>query len=155
MGAMGHESILRRIDRKTVVTATGCWEWQGARDKNGYGLTFYGSNRLRKVTILAHRLVYELMVGPIPEGLGLDHLCRNPPCVRPEHLEPVTQVENTHRSPLTVNSINKAKTECLRGHSLLDPANVYTAPSRPYERVCRKCLAIRKRKWKARKRESA
>jgi len=69
-----------------------CWEWQGSTNKNGYGITgLSGKN------VLAHRAVYLEMVGPIPEGMQLDHLCANRICVNPNHLEPVTSHENQVR----------------------------------------------------------
>jgi HNH endonuclease len=73
-----------------VEQGEGCWLWTGAIDR-GYG-QFVWNGRKR-----AHRVAYELIIGPIPEGLELDHLCRNKSCVRPEHLEPVTKAENIRR----------------------------------------------------------
>lgn len=80
-----------------------CWLWTGTIRPDGYGQVTVGRKQQR-----AHRLVYELLVGPIPEGLTLDHLCRNPPCVNPDHLEPVTLKINIERSPI-VTSPNQAK----------------------------------------------
>lgn len=68
-----------------------CWEWERP-DANGYG-----SLMIEEKRVMAHRLAYELAHGPIAEGLHIDHLCRNPRCVRPSHLEPVTQRVNTAR----------------------------------------------------------
>ena len=68
-----------------------CWEWTGSNDRG------YGMFRLDGRTVRAHRWAWETLVGPIPRGLHLDHLCRNPPCVNPDHLEPVTQPENIRR----------------------------------------------------------
>ncbi len=86
---------------------SGCWLWTGAFDPNGYGrFHFRGNGRL------AHRVCYELMRGPISDELQLDHLCRTPACVNPEHLEPVTAMVNQHRSPIT----NATKTHCAKGH---------------------------------------
>lgn len=69
-----------------------CWEWQGKRDEHGYGrVVRNGRDRL------AHRWVYARLLGPIPEGHVLDHLCRNTSCVNPEHLEPVSDAVNTRR----------------------------------------------------------
>lgn len=72
-----------------------CWLWTGCINDKGYG-----SVRLGRRSIGAHRLGYQLLVGPIPSGLDLDHLCRVTRCVRPGHLEPVTRSENSHRLQL-------------------------------------------------------
>jgi HNH endonuclease len=72
---------------------TPCWVWQRSVQKGrGYGKITVGSKKL-----FAHRVVWERHKGPIPEGLELDHLCRNPPCVNPDHLEPVTHAINMKR----------------------------------------------------------
>lgn len=79
---------------KTYVVdeASGCWLWQGATDLAGYGRT-----RANGKGQAAHRWFYEQAKGPIAHGLVIDHLCRNPPCVNPDHLEPVTVAQNTQR----------------------------------------------------------
>ena len=82
--------------RFVACPTTGCWLWEGATDEKGYGLVY--TDRSRR----AHRVVYERIRGPIPEGLQLDHLCAVKPCVNPAHLEPVTNSENQRR-----NSIRK------------------------------------------------
>jgi hypothetical protein len=77
-----------------LVDAEGdCWLWTGVKNKAGYGEHYYPYRR----KAMAHRYIYELLVGPIPAGLPLDHLCRVPACVNPDHLEPVTVGENTRR----------------------------------------------------------
>jgi hypothetical protein len=86
-----------RFLSKYVVAESGCWEWQGSLDRKGYGEIHapgYPNNRVR-----AHRFSYELFVGPIPRArnIVIDHLCRNPRCVNPQHLEVVTQRENVIR----------------------------------------------------------
>ena len=88
-----------------------CWDWT-ACTSNGYGVF-----RINEATVLAHRLSYELSVGPIPEGLTLDHLCRNRKCVNPAHLEPVTRGENVLRG-VSLPAQNAKKTHCPRGHLL-------------------------------------
>lgn len=70
-----------------------CWGWRGHRQPNGYG-QFSENQRV----IYAHRWAYEHFIGPIPAGLHIDHLCNNPSCVKPDHLEPVTQAENNRRA---------------------------------------------------------
>lgn len=82
-------SAAARLMRHVEVSDDGCWNWTAALNAFGYG-RFRG--------LLAHRVSYESLVGPIPDGLELDHLCRNRKCVRPEHLEPVTHDENYRRA---------------------------------------------------------
>lgn len=81
-------NVLRR-----VRFGDGCWEWAGRMNVWGYGTMHIG-----KHTRQAHRVVYEILVGLVPEGLELDHLCRVKSCVRPSHMEPVTHGENVRRS---------------------------------------------------------
>lgn len=81
------------IHKHTVVIDTGCWIWTGAINHNGYAHVRIGGAIQR-----AHRVSYEHFVGPIPEGLVLDHRCRNRHCVSPHHLEPVTQKVNVNRA---------------------------------------------------------
>ncbi len=118
--------------------ATPCWVWDRYKNPNGYGQMGVD----RKV-YLAHRVSYEHHVGPIPEGLTLDHLCRQRDCINPAHLEPVTQCVNNQRgygSP----GINGRKTHCLRGHEFT-PENTYAPPKRPGQRYCRACMTERRR----------
>lgn len=88
-----------RIERRKLVTASGCWEWQGCRTARGYGNITVGSLRdgTRKVRKV-HAVAYEIWVGDVPEGKELDHLCRNTSCFNPSHLEPVTHSVNLKRA---------------------------------------------------------
>lgn len=127
-----------------VVTESGCWEWVGAIAPTGYGVyTGQGGGGG------AHRYVYKLLVGPIPEGLTLDHLCRNRLCVRPDHLEPVTMFENTMRGN-TVAAVNAKKTHCPKGHPY-EGDNVVRYPRHATWRVCKVCKYARNRVWWARR----
>jgi hypothetical protein len=124
----------------------GCWVWQGETNISGYGRLEL-SGRPNRKRVLAHRLSYEVFVGPIPAGLHLDHLCRNPPCVNPEHLEPVTCRENLLRSPITVAAVNAQKTHCVRGHEFSDGNTILEPRPNGSVRKCRTCARARWRAW--------
>jgi len=109
-----------------------CWEWQGYIDIDGYG-QFWNETLCR-----AHRYAYELMVGPIPEGLVLDHLCNNKICVNPHHLEATTNRTNTLRAD-GLPSRNARKTHCLHGHPF-NEVNTYRGEDGG--RRCRTCLRM-------------
>jgi HNH endonuclease len=117
------------------VVPSGCWLWWGRKTDDGYGL--FGHKNTR-----AHRAAYEFFVGPIPEGMQLDHTCRVRHCVNPGHLEAVSSRENTLRGE-TVTGLNAQKTHCPQGHPL-DGDNVYLYKGK---RACKECRRnhVRKR----------
>lgn len=123
-----------RTDREVlalhVAVVGDCWEWTGARQKTGYGKTSRGGRML-----LAHRLAYEVTLGPIADGLTVDHLCRNRSCIRPDHMDLVPMGVNTMRGT-SVSAINVAKTHCVRGHPF-DATN--TRLDSYQHRHCRTC----------------
>jgi hypothetical protein len=142
-----------------VNTEQECWSWGGAHDRYGYSV-FSINNKSVKV----HRYAYELLVGPIPDGLTIDHLCSNAGCVNPEHMEPVSASENTRRAALRRPKKEPAPkkpdgrktrvwpvlTHCPHGHEFTQ-ANTKLQEG---TKVCRKCCALRQRAYTARKRAS-
>ena len=131
-GGPFHGSLADRFWPRVDKQAEGCWAWTGPRDKRGYG-------RLRGR--LAHRIAYELAVGPIPLGLTLDHLCRTHHCVRPTHLEPVTVRVNTLRGEGRAAK-EARQTHCVRGH----PFDLFNTDYRKRAdgSVHRDCIACRR-----------
>lgn len=102
---------LARFESKFAVEPnSGCWLWFASHKEKGYG-------QLRQdgVIRLAHRVSYEHFVGPIPDGLQIDHLCSTPECVNPEHLDAVTPVINVRRSRSS-GEARRTWTRCRRGH---------------------------------------
>lgn len=132
------ERFWPRVD---VGAVTGCWLWQGNIDTKGYG-RFGHEGR----SCYAHRVAYELLVGDIPEGLVLDHLCRVTACVNPAHLEPVTRVENIMRGE-GYCATNARKSHCPQGHPL-EGDNLMSGLD--YRR-CRTCRNIYRRGLRARR----
>lgn len=123
-----------KVDRSGGNSA--CWPWAGGKTgPGGYG-RFRAGRPGRLVP--AHRYAYELMIGPIPDGLCLDHLCRNRSCVNPAHLEPVTNRENLHRG-IGHTATRAQQTTCINGHPF-DDQNTYIKPN-----GCRSCRACKRR----------
>lgn len=127
-----------------LTSDIGCWLWTSATNPKGYGGYWLdGRNQA------AHRLAYIDTVGPIPDGLQLDHLCRNHACVSPAHLEPVTSAENQLRAPHAKNHPANSP-HCNSGHPWSE--NLRTVPSgRVY---CAECNRLNARRIYAQKRAS-
>ncbi len=129
-------SLMRRMRKNIRFEDGGCWTWTGRLDVGGYAR--YWDGKVRP----AHRITYSYFVGDIPEGLQLDHLCRNRACVNPEHLEPVTCRENIMRSPTAVAAINARRTHCVNGHEFNEEnTRVYGG-----RRECKECNRIKARR---------
>ena len=134
----GHS--LDRLLSCITILPSGCWEWNGAKDRYGYGhLRLPVSEGGRYCG--AYRAVYERFIGRVPEGMELDHLCRNPSCVNPTHLEPVTH---------HVNTLRARKTHCPHGHEYT-PENTYVVHRgvrggrKGTERSCKACVQLRRK----------
>jgi HNH endonuclease len=136
-----------------------CWPWLGHTDRDGYGKITRG--RHGEGSVSAHHVSYLIHNGgALPPGTEVvDHLCVNPTCVRPDHLEAVTQAENVRRGWDRGNAYlsgppaaNAAKTHCKRGHEL-SPENTYQSlRSKGYGRVCKICEVARTGAWNKQKR---
>lgn len=122
--------VLEKFAKRFTIAPNGCWVSNTVYG-HGYGLFSH------KKTFRAHRFIYEVIVGLIPEGLVIDHLCRNRGCVNPKHLEAVTQQVNTLRGKSFAAEYAK-RTHCNNGHPL-EGDNLYITKNR-YGRACRTCF---------------
>ena len=135
-----------RFLRKITESLSGCWEWLAYKTKEGYGQ--FGFN---KKVVYAHRFAYETLISPIPPQLEIDHLCRNPACVNPDHLEIVTHRENDKRgiAGMINGARQKSKTHCPQGHSY-DFFNTYITKNG--YRICKMCNRIRAKEYQRERR---
>ncbi len=115
-----------------MPSSEGCWLWRGSRNDRGYGRI----GTWREGGFYTHRVSYELAYGEIPEGLTIDHLCRNTSCLNPTHLEAVTIAENLRRGTVLI-------THCPHGHEYT-AENTYRRPDNPNKRECLYCRNHRK-----------
>lgn len=138
-GIRSTASFGERLEKYAIPEPnSGCWLWTGTLSGSGYGQFQVSPVTKRKKQ--AHVASYEHFIGPIPNGMQLDHLCRVRCCVNPAHLEPVTPAVNTRRGNLWQKSV----THCRRGH-LLEGENLIPRFLAKGQRVCRECDRIRKR----------
>lgn len=137
----GPSTLERMFDKISPEPNSGCWLWTGSMFPTGYGQARFVAH----ASAQAHRVMYELLVGPIPENLDLDHLCRIRSCVNPRHLEPVSRRVNLLRG-IGHPAINAQKTKCIHGHSLSEE-NIYRVNGK---RVCKDCRRRDRYQWIAR-----
>lgn len=139
---LGDQRLPERFWTKVQETSGGCWEWTASRYvQNGYGqFGFKGKN-----SRTAHSVAWEALIGPVPEGLELDHLCRNRACCNPAHLEPVTHRENTLRGT-SPSALHAKKTHCPKGHPYEgDNLLVRVKDGGRKSRECRACTTEQRR----------
>jgi hypothetical protein len=149
----GHKALRAPFPPEQVGKPLGpCDEFTGARDDRGYGREWWPLERRVRG---AYQNARERVHGPVPDGLELDHLCMNPPCINPDHLEPVTHAENMRRAGAAglLGSGQRSRTHCPQGHAYT-PENTYTPPA-GRERQCRTCRRARSRAYELRKRGAA
>lgn len=120
----------------------GCWKWLACHNARGYGIFAVRDPHGGWRNVLAHRFSYEFHGNKIPERFDVDHLCRNPGCLRPDHLEAVTHRENMLRGD-TFAARQAAQTECINGHEYT-PENTYRWRGK---RKCRECSRINDRRY--------
>lgn len=129
-------NILTRFNAKYTIDINNCWVWHASKLKNGYAL-FTDQNGK---TVTGHRWSYQQFIGLIPNGLVVDHICRNPSCVNPNHLQAISQSNNIKRSLLV--KVRSARTHCKHGHEFTPENTKYIKGQRG--RRCAACAYISK-----------
>lgn len=127
---------------KVDKSKSSCWTFTGSLNNRGYGQVRFGGR-----LVLAHRLAYEELIGPIPDGLVLDHLCRNRACVNPAHLEPVSMRVNGLRG-IGSSAQNARKTHCKRGHEFTPENTITIQGVYGLQRSCKECKHEAQRRYK-------
>ena len=150
-GPAPRPALERLMEKVQPVPWSGCWLWLGAVNSNGYGHMLMQGRRF----IDAHRMSYVLHKGTIPAGLTLDHLCRIPFCVNPDHLEAVSYSENCRRglNPEITRARHAAKTHCKYGHPFSQENTRIEIVKGRVCRVCRVCNSNKQRKQRLRRKE--
>jgi len=147
IGARRRPAELRFWEHVGETDANGCWPWMGARTgggNGGYGQIRVplGQDTVKWRRVPAHRFLFEIYYGPLPDGLELDHLCRNRRCVNPFHMEAVTGRVNILRGTAP-SAINSRKTHCSKGHPLAgDNLKLERNKTGQVQRRCRTCAKI-------------
>jgi hypothetical protein len=147
MSGKSRFSLAERLAAKSEPQENGCVIFIGAKTRGGYGQIGTAGGKPRR----AHRIAWELVNGPIPAGMQLDHLCRNRACVNVAHLEIVTNRENSLRGAHPKVALYWAN-RCQAGHEFT-PENTYVAPDRT-TRQCKACRREKVRLYRARKKEA-
>jgi hypothetical protein len=135
--------MVLRVILEHMVNTDECWIWARHLNPQGYGRVIYISHG-KRYTAQAHRVMYEAMVGPIGQGMVLDHLCRVHQCVNPSHLEPVSTRENILRGQGT-SAVNAKKNTCSKGHAYDSENTWLKRRGNRVERVCRICYRTSQR----------
>jgi hypothetical protein len=148
----GDATVAELLAARSRSVEGGCVEWFGPADDRGYGRLWVSVDG-RRAKVLAHRASYSVHVGPIGTGMTLDHLCRNPRCIAPAHLDPVDHRTNMLRGVGSVSAVQARKTHCIRGHKL-GGDNVQAYSRARGQRECRECSLIRSREQRFRRQEA-
>lgn len=136
---------LEFISSRFKIVSSGCWEWFGNKNRQGYGKVPF-----RGRVVVPHRLIYQTVFGEIDRTLVSDHTCENKSCVNPRHIDPVTTKENIFRGTAPA-SVNARKTHCVNGHEF-NQKNTYTLNNM---RACRVCSMYKERRKRARQKDAS